>query len=146
MFKPETPFLTVDVIVELVDRPERPIVLIQRRNPPYGWAIPGGFVDRGERLEQAARREIQEEISLQVRLRALLGVYSDPARDPRMHTCTPVYVGEGRGTPQAADDAKAVGIFSLARLPTELAFDHALILADYRRFRESGLVAPLWEG
>ncbi|MBF0175332.1 MAG: NUDIX hydrolase [Magnetococcales bacterium] len=146
MFKPETPFLTVDVIVELTDRPERPIVLIQRRNPPYGWAIPGGFVERGERLEQAALREIQEEISLRVRLRCLLGVYSDPARDPRMHTCTPVYVGEGEGIPQAADDAKGLGIFALPDWPAELAFDHAQILTDYRRFRETGLVAPLWRG
>ncbi|MBF0136455.1 MAG: NUDIX hydrolase [Magnetococcus sp. DMHC-1] len=143
MFSPETPYLTVDVIVELVDRPERPIVLIQRRNPPLGWALPGGFVDRGERVERAALREIQEEISMQVRLRTLLGVYSDPARDPRLHTCTPVYVAEGEGMPVAADDAKSLGIFTLAELPTELAFDHALILADYRHFRETGEVAPV---
>ncbi|MBF0624209.1 MAG: NUDIX hydrolase [Magnetococcales bacterium] len=145
MWPPATPYLTADVIVELVDRPGRPIVLIQRRNPPYGWAIPGGFVDRGERVEQAAVREAREEISLAVRLKALLGIYSDPHRDPRLHTCTPVYVAEATGEPRAADDAQALGLFAMDDLPAELAFDHARILADYRRYRETGAVAPLWE-
>lgn len=143
MSRPQTPALAVDIIIELSDRPGRPIVLIKRRNPPPGWALPGGFVDLGETLEQAAEREAREETGLDVRLTALLGCYSDPARDPRGHTISPVYVGEARGEPQAADDAADVMIVDLMDPPTPLAFDHALILADYRRFRETGQVAPL---
>ncbi|MBU1192978.1 MAG: NUDIX hydrolase [Gammaproteobacteria bacterium] len=139
---PVTPLLTVDVIIELIDRPNRPIVLIERRNPPFGWALPGGFVDVGERLEASARREVQEETSLAVDLQVLLGCYSDPARDDRMHTVSAVYVATARGNPQAQDDALNVEIFDPAELPS-LAFDHALILSDYRRYRAQGLVTPL---
>lgn len=135
---PATPALTVDIIIELTDRPGRPIVLIERRHAPHGWAIPGGFVDVGERVEHAAVREAQEETSLDVRLVALLGVYSDPARDPRSHTASVVYVAEAQGAPQAQDDAKAVGVFNPAEIPSTLAFDHARILRDYRRYRETG--------
>jgi 8-oxo-dGTP diphosphatase len=106
MPKPITPLLAADVIIELIDFPDRPIVLIERANPPYGWAIPGGFVDLGEIVEQAAMREAQEEVTLNVRLIALLGIYSDPSRDARGHTVTAVYVGEAAGMPVAADDAK----------------------------------------
>ena len=143
---PITPALAVDVIIELVDRPGRPIVLIERRNPPYGWAIPGGFVDIGERLEQAVLREAREETNLHVRLKTLLGCYSDPARDPRGHTVTPVYVGEAAGEPRAMDDAKNFTVCDPWHPPQPLAFDHALILADYRVFRETGRVAPLRGG
>ena len=143
MPKPITPLLAADVIIELTDLPDRPIVLIERANPPYGWAIPGGFVDLGEIVEQAAMREAQEEVGLEVRLLALLGIYSDPGRDSRGHTVTAVYVAEAAGTPVAADDAKNCGLFSLNELPELLAFDHAQVLADYKKYRETGQVAPL---
>ena len=135
---PVTPLLAADIIVELVDRPGRPIVLIERRNPPPGWAIPGGFVDVGEEVERAAVREAREEIALDVTLTALLGVYSDPQRDRRGHTVSVVYVAEARGTPRAQDDAAAVAVFSPEGLPENLAFDHHRILADYLLFRQTG--------
>ncbi|MFA6051517.1 MAG: NUDIX hydrolase [Methylobacter sp.] len=143
MPKPITPLLAADAIIELTDFPERPIVLIERANPPYGWAIPGGFVDLGEIVEQAAAREAQEEVGLDVHLIALLGIYSDPVRDSRGHTVTAVYVAEAAGTPVAADDAKTCRLFSLDELPESLAFDHAQVLADYKKYRETGQVAPL---
>ncbi|MBF0142001.1 MAG: NUDIX hydrolase [Magnetococcales bacterium] len=143
MRKPETPYLAADVIIELVDRPGRPVVLVERKNPPPGWAIPGGFVDRGETLENAAVREAREETCLEVRLKALLGVYSDPRRDPRQHTVTPVFIGEAVGEPKAADDASKVAIVEAGRWPEPLAFDHAQILADYLVFRESGRPRPV---
>ncbi len=143
MTRPVTPRVAVDIIIEMSDRPGRPILLIERKNPPHGWALPGGFVDVGERLEQAAVREAREEISLEVQLKALLGCYSDPARDPRGHTISPVYVAEASGKPRAADDAAHVQAFLPDQLPEVLAFDHALILADYRRYRETGQLAPL---
>lgn len=139
---PITPPLAADVIIELTDRPGRPIVLIERRNPPPGWAIPGGFVDVGEAVEAAAVREAREETSLDVRLTALLGVYSDPGRDPRGHTVSVVYVGEAEGEPRAQDDARALDVFSPDRPPANLAFDHLRILADYRAFRATGRVPP----
>lgn len=140
MPRPETPALAVDTIIELADRPGRPIVLIRRKNPPHGWAIPGGFVDIGETIEHAARREALEETGLTVRLRELLGVYSDPARDARGHTATAVYIADAEGEPIAADDAERVGVFSLDALPAPLAFDHASVLEDYQRFCEHGLL------
>jgi 8-oxo-dGTP diphosphatase len=135
---PVTPLLAADVIIELVGRPGRPIVLIERRNPPPGWAIPGGFVDVGESIEQAAVREAREETALEVTLTALLGVYSDPKRDARGHTASAVYVAVALGTPHAQDDAAAVGVFSPERLPANLAFDHQRILADYLAYRQTG--------
>jgi 8-oxo-dGTP diphosphatase len=145
MSRPVTPLIAADAIIELVDRPGRPIVLIERKNPPPGHAIPGGFVDVGETVEAAAKSEAAEETGLEVRLTALLGIYSDPRRDSRGHTVTAVYVAEARGEPRALDDARAVGVFSLDDLPHPLAFDHAKVLADYRRYRESGRVADLHE-
>lgn len=138
MSQPETPSLAADAIIELVDRPGRPIVLIERKNPPYGWAIPGGFVDIGESVEDAAIREALEETALKVKLSRLLGIYSDPARDPRGHTASAVYIAQAQGEPRAQDDAENVGIYALDELPTRLAFDHARILDDYRRFRQTG--------
>lgn len=142
MARPKTPALAVDLIIELLDRPGRPIVLIERRNPPPGWALPGGFVDVGETLEQAAIREALEETGLSVRLKTLLGCYSDPARDSRGHTVSAVYVAEAEGDAQAGDDAGRLMMADMLA-PPPLAFDHALILSDYRRYRETGLLAPL---
>lgn len=135
---PRTPLVAADVIIELTDRAGRPIVLIERRHPPHGWAVPGGFVDIGETVEHAALREAREETGLQVRLRILLGCYSDPRRDPRGHTVSLVYIGEAAGVPRAQDDARSVGVFDIGRFPAELAFDHARILADYAAFRGAG--------
>jgi 8-oxo-dGTP diphosphatase len=143
MPRPMTPALAADAIIELTDRPGRPIVLIERAFPPQGWAIPGGFVDIGETVEQAARREAQEETGLEVRLIALLGIYSDPNRDPRGHTVTVVYVAEASGEPVAADDAKHCSVVMPDQLPQPLVFDHAQVLEDYRQFRATGRVAPL---
>ena len=128
------PFPTVDIIIELQDG----IVLIERRNPPHGWALPGGFVDYGESLERAAVREAREETSLEVTNLRLLGCYSDPGRDERMHTISTVYMADGVGQPQAADDAANVGIFRLDSLPKPLCFDHDAILADYTARRKTG--------
>ncbi|MBL8035064.1 MAG: NUDIX hydrolase [Leptospiraceae bacterium] len=128
------PVPTVDIIIEL----KNGIVLIERKNPPHGWAIPGGFVDYGESLEDAARREAQEETGLSVRLKSLLYTYSNPARDPRRHTISTVFVADARGVPVAADDAKNLAVFDLKKLPHELAFDHRQILSDYLKFRKSG--------
>jgi ADP-ribose pyrophosphatase YjhB (NUDIX family) len=125
--KYRNPFPTVDVIIET----EGGIVLIHRKNPPLGWALPGGFVDYGESLETAARREAKEETSLDVELRYQLGAYSDPSRDPRHHTISIVFVASATGSPHAHDDARDAGIFHRNSLPTPLAFDHARILQDY---------------
>lgn len=141
-FDPETPALTVDIVIEMVDRPGTPIVLIERRYAPFGWALPGGFVDVGERLEEAARREAREETSLDVELRVLLGCYSDPARDNRRHTASAVYIAQARGTPAARDDARNLKLFDPGKTP-ELAFDHALIIEDYLVWRKTGQIAPL---
>ena len=146
MPRPVTPLLAADVIIELADRPGRPIVLIERRYPPPGWAIAGGFVDVGETVEAAAAREALEETGLRVGPLTLLGIYSDPARDPRGHTASAVYVAQAHGEPQAGDDAGSAGVFAPDALP-ELAFDHGRILEDYRAWRDAGGVcAPPGEG
>lgn len=130
------PAPTVDIIIEIENDPPSSsppgIVLIRRNNPPYGWAIPGGFVDYGETLESAAVREAREETGLTVSLVRQFHTYSDPARDPRKHTITTVYVATARGVPAGADDAAEARVFSLDALPEEMAFDHGDILRDYR--------------
>jgi 8-oxo-dGTP diphosphatase len=134
MARPPTPAVAVDVVIELLDRPGRPIVLIERRGPPLGHSLPGGFVDIGETVEDAARREMREETGLDVRLTRLLGVYSDPSRDPRGHTVSIVFVGAATGVPRAGDDARSVLVTDPASTPA-LAFDHARILGDYLALR-----------
>ncbi|WP_448573442.1 NUDIX domain-containing protein [Trichothermofontia sp.] len=132
------PVPTVDIIIELLDRPHRPIVLIERRNPPLGWAIPGGFVDYGETVETAARREAKEETGLSITLVEQFYVYSDPQRDPRQHTLSVVFIATASGEPVAQDDALRVGIFEPWNLPQSLCFDHDRVLADYLTYRYYG--------
>jgi ADP-ribose pyrophosphatase YjhB (NUDIX family) len=122
----------VDVVVSL--QPGQ-VLLIERLNPPLGWALPGGFVELGETAEEAARREAQEETGLEVNLEGILGVYSDPARDPRRHTLSVVYVASAAGqTPRAGSDAKSWRGFALSALPDNICFDHRLILAHYDQY------------
>lgn len=136
-FKPrKNPFPTVDIIIEKEDK----IVLIYRKNPPYGWALPGGFVDYGETLEEAAIREAKEETNLDIEILYLLGCYSDPKRDPRFHTITTVFVAEGKGELRAKDDAKLAKLFKIEEIPwDELVFDHAKILKDYLKRKVHGI-------
>lgn len=123
----KNPFPTVDIIIEI----DSGIVLIERKNPPFGWALPGGFVDYGESLESAAIREAKEETSLEISELLLLGCYSDPLRDDRMHTISTVFIATGSGIPQAADDAASLKVFPIDKLPASLCFDHGKILSDY---------------
>ena len=126
------PIPTVDIIIEMKQKnKKKAIILIKRKNPPYGWAIPGGFVDYGESLEEAAVREAKEETSLNVTLKFQMHTYSDPKRDPRKHTVSTVFVAEARGTPEARDDAEEIGIFTEEEIDFPLAFDHKKILSDY---------------
>jgi len=126
VFRNPTP--TVDIIIEIASKG---IVLIKRKNPPYGWAIPGGFVDYGESLEEAALREAKEETNLDVNLIKQFHTYSDPNRDSRYHTISTVYIAKAKGIPQAMDDAIEIGIFTESNLPDEIAFDHRSILNDF---------------
>lgn len=130
------PVPTVDIIIEYHDQG---LVLIERGKPPWGWALPGGFVEYGESLEDAARREAKEETGLDVELLGQFHTYSDPRRDPRQHNITTVYVALGRGVPKAADDARALKVFAPENLPAVMAFDHARILADYLQVRREWL-------
>jgi 8-oxo-dGTP diphosphatase len=132
------PAPTVDLIIELIDRPHRPIVLIERLHEPLGWALPGGFVDYGESVETAAVREAQEETGLVVSLVEQFYVYSDPARDARQHTLSIVFVGTATGEPQAGDDAKHLDVFNPWEIPSNLCFDHDQILRDYWQYRHYG--------
>lgn len=124
----KNPIPTVDIIIEIESKG---IVLIKRRNPPYGWALPGGFVDYGESLEEAAVREAKEETDLDVKLIEQFHTYSDPKRDQRHHSISTVYISKSKGIPQAKDDAIEIGIFNESNLPDEIAFDHRSILKDY---------------
>jgi len=140
--RPETPLLTVDIIIRMTDRPTHSVVFIERKYPPHGWALPGGFVDVGECLEAAAVREAKEETSLDVQLELLLGCYSSPGRDSRGHTVSAVYVAAAIGEPYASDDAKHYACRDPENCP-ELVFDHGLIMSDYLHYLRTGQVAPL---
>jgi 8-oxo-dGTP diphosphatase len=133
---PRNPEPTVDAIIEVAGG----IVLIKRRFPPPGWALPGGFVEYGETVEAAAVREAKEETGLDVTLTELFGVYSDPRRDPRRHTIAVVFLATASGTPVGGDDAAEARLFTPASLPGPLAFDHALILEDYFTYKRTGRV------
>ncbi len=133
--KYRNPLPTVDIIIELAGGA---IVLIERKNPPHGWALPGGFVDYGESIENAARREAKEETSLDVKLTEQFYAYSDPARDARHHTISTVFIASAAGTPSGADDAKSARPFGENNLPKPLVFDHAQILRDYFAFKRTG--------
>jgi len=124
----QNPIPTVDIIIEIESNG---IVLIKRKNPPYGWAIPGGFVDYGESLEEAVVREAKEETNLDVKLIKQFHTYSNPIRDPRHHSISTVYIVKAKGIPQAKDDAVEIGIFTESNLPEKIAFDHSSILKDY---------------
>lgn len=137
MTAPQTPRVTVDIIIRLQDDPES-LVLVERRHPPHGFALPGGFVDVGEWVEDAARREAYEETGLRVTLEALLGCYSDPARDARGHTVSLVYVGCAPGRPKAGSDAAACYVAAAHKVDRPLVFDHDRILEDYRVFLRTG--------
>ena len=132
------PAPTVDIVIE-VERTDgrRGIVLIERKNPPRGWALPGGFVDYGETLEAAAVREAREETSLEVELKYQFHTYSDPRRDPRGHTIATVFVAAAKGLPVGGDDARKAAVFTAEEITFPLAFDHAKILKDYFRINES---------
>ncbi|MCK5503535.1 MAG: NUDIX hydrolase [Thermodesulfovibrionia bacterium] len=124
---PKKPVVTVDAIIETAGG----IVLIKRKNPPAGWAIPGGFVDYGETLEEAVCREMEEETGLNVNLSRQFHTYSDPQRDPRQHTISTIFIATASGKPNAGDDAKEARIFTKDNLPEDIAFDHRQILDDY---------------
>ena len=126
------PIPTIDRIIEIKKKNgQEGIILIKRKNPPHGWALPGGFVDYGESLEEAAVREAKEETSLDIRLKSQFHTYSNPKRDPRKHTISTVYVATAQGKPEAKDDAQDIGIFTKEEINFPLAFDHRKILADY---------------
>ena len=141
MNEKKKPAVTVDVIIEYGGG----VVLIKRKYPPEGWAIPGGFVEYGETLEEAAVREVKEETGLDVKLLLQFFTYSDPGRDPRRHTITTVYIASGTGRLKASDDAAEAGVFTEGNLPSPLAFDHEKILNDYFRFKKTGKL-PRLEG
>lgn len=143
MARPATPQLAADTIIHLQQDSEQRIVLIKRKNPPLGWALPGGFVDIGETVAAAAVREALEETCCRVKLLSLLGCYSDPGRDLRGHTVSLVYVATTADQPRAADDAAELSLFSLDDLPQSLCFDHSTILQDYRNYLLNGVGAPL---
>lgn len=127
------PFPTVDVIIDVDGR----LVWIERKNPPPGWAFPGGFVDRGESVERAAIREAKEETGLDVELRDLLYVYSDPDRDPRQHNLSVVFTATATGTAAGGDDAASARLFAPESPPSPIAFDHREILDDYLKFQST---------
>jgi ADP-ribose pyrophosphatase YjhB (NUDIX family) len=124
---PRNPLITVDALIEI----DGGIILIKRKNPPYGWAIPGGFVDYGETLEEAVVREAKEETCLDIQIIRQFHTYSDPGRDPRHHTVSTMFIAKATGIPRAADDAQDIGVFTRDTLPEDMAFDHRQVVEDY---------------
>jgi 8-oxo-dGTP diphosphatase len=131
----KNPGCTVDVVIQL---PGDRVVLVERRHPPLGWALPGGFVDEGETLEAAAVREAREETGLEVELTEQFHAYSDPRRDPRRHTISTVFIGRAGGEPRGGDDAAQARAYAWSALPHGVVFDHDQILADVRRYLLTG--------
>jgi len=132
----KTPFLAVDAIIAY---PDNRIILIQRKNPPYGWALPGGFVDVGEGVEDAVIREAKEETGIDFHNFKLLGVYSDPERDVRGHCVSVVFYGyplDSEKLPSGMDDAKEAKLFDMEDLPSDMAFDHKKIIMDYKKKKD----------
>ncbi|MCS6958172.1 MAG: NUDIX hydrolase [Aquificaceae bacterium] len=129
----KTPYVATDAVLRLWEGEKlMGIVLIERLNPPYGLALPGGFVEVGESVESALLREVKEETGLEAKINRLLGVYSEPNRDPRFHVVSVVFLCDAEGEPKAGDDAKKVRVYKLEELPLDLlAFDHKRILLDY---------------
>jgi 8-oxo-dGTP diphosphatase len=125
----QQPGLAVDIIIEI----DKKIVLVKRKNPPYGWALPGGFVELGESVENTAKREVKEETGLELTNLKQFHVYSQPDRDPRRHTVSIVFTANGVGLPKAADDAAEIMLFILHDLPQNITFDHRQILEDYKK-------------
>ena len=135
--KRKNPIPTVDIIIEIKrDDGKEGIILIERKNPPYGWALPGGFVDYGESLEEAAIREAKEETSLDIELIEQFHTYSEPRRDPRFHTISTVFIAHASGKPAPKDDAKNIEIFTEEEINFPLAFDHLRILKDYFKYKK----------
>lgn len=137
----KNPIPTADIIIEMYENNTfQGIVLIERKNYPFGWAIPGGFIEYGESAEYSAVREAKEETSLDVQLQKIFNVYSKPDRDPRHHTITIVYIAKVvSGAPAAADDAKNIGIFTIDNLPDNIVFDHRKIIIEYFKHIRDGL-------
>ena len=135
------PKLTVDLLIELTDQPGQ-LVFIVRKNPPQGLAFPGGFVDEGELVADAAVREAKEETGLDIELLELFHVYSDPARDRRQHTMSTVFIARAAGTPVGNDDAERCLVCRPDALPGPLVFDHATIVADYVAYKQRGVRPP----
>lgn len=135
----KTPFVTVDIIIRFQDG----IVLVERKNKPHGWALPGGFVDIGESIEHAAIREAKEETSLDVSLAEQFHAYSDPKRDPRFHTVSMVFIGAGAGELKGADDARRAEVFTEQNMPNDIVFDHRKIIDDYFRYITTGKRPPI---
>jgi 8-oxo-dGTP diphosphatase len=135
MFEPKTPYLAVDGVVRLWEGERfKGIVLVERRYEPLGYALPGGFVEVGETVEKAVLREVKEETGLDAQIVKLLGVYSEPNRDPRFHVVSVVFVLDAYGEPKGGDDAKKAVVFPLEDLPFDkIVFDHAKILKDFLR-------------
>ena len=138
--KYQNPLLTVDIIIAINDG----IVLIERKNPPHGWALPGGFVDYGESLESCAIREAKEETSLDIKLTEQFHSYSEPDRDPRHHSVTTVFIAKAAGIPKAADDAKNLDIFTESTLPKPVVFDHEKIIKDYFRYKNGESIKDIF--